>query len=138
MYVLRFREHLSVEFLFCVLPAGKEGLIRQKRNGNSVGISGERIRCFTPFLYFYCFCVHLSDIVFWTGRQGIAFGGNINFLLSLTHLWVVYVTVVQKNIRIMKEVPQTQCLGVGSAITNGREPRSCLCRVFNFKLGSFT
>ncbi len=26
----------------------------------------------------------------------------------------------------------------GSAITNGREPRSCLGRVFNCKLGSFT
>jgi hypothetical protein len=26
----------------------------------------------------------------------------------------------------------------GSVITNGREPRSCLGRVFNFKLGSFT
>ncbi len=26
----------------------------------------------------------------------------------------------------------------GSAITNGREPRSCLGRVFNFKIGSFT
>ncbi len=25
-----------------------------------------------------------------------------------------------------------------SCITNGREPRSCLGRVFNFKLGSFT
>jgi len=26
---------------------------------------------------------------------------------------------------------------LGSAITNGREPSSCLGRVFNFKLGSF-
>ncbi len=26
----------------------------------------------------------------------------------------------------------------GNAITNGREPRSCLGQVFNFKLGSFT
>jgi hypothetical protein len=26
---------------------------------------------------------------------------------------------------------------VGSTITNGREPKSCLGRVFNFKLGSF-
>jgi hypothetical protein len=26
----------------------------------------------------------------------------------------------------------------GSAITNGREPRSCLGQVFNFKLGSYT
>ena len=26
----------------------------------------------------------------------------------------------------------------GSAITNGKEPKSCLGRVFNFKLGSFT
>jgi hypothetical protein len=26
----------------------------------------------------------------------------------------------------------------GSTITNGREPVSCLGRVFNFKLGSFT
>jgi hypothetical protein len=26
---------------------------------------------------------------------------------------------------------------LGSAITNGREPRSCLGRVFNCKLGSF-
>jgi LIM domain len=31
-----------------------------------------------------------------------------------------------------------QCLRPGSAITNGREPRSCLGRVFNCKLGSFT
>jgi hypothetical protein len=29
-------------------------------------------------------------------------------------------------------------LAVGSAITNGREPKSFLARVFNFKLGSFT
>ncbi len=28
--------------------------------------------------------------------------------------------------------------GVRSMITNGREPRSCLGRVFNLKLGSFT
>jgi hypothetical protein len=48
VYVLRFRERLSVEFLFCMLPAGEECLIRQKRNGNSVGVSGEHIRCFTP------------------------------------------------------------------------------------------
>jgi hypothetical protein len=48
VYVLRFREFLSVEFPFCVLLAGEECLIRQKRNGNSVGISGERICCFTP------------------------------------------------------------------------------------------
>jgi hypothetical protein len=48
VYVLCFREHLSVEFPFCVLPAGEECLIRRKRNGNSVGVSGERIRCFTP------------------------------------------------------------------------------------------
>jgi hypothetical protein len=26
-------------------------------------------------------------------------------------------------------------LSTGSAITNGREPRSCFCRVFNSKLG---
>ncbi len=27
---------------------------------------------------------------------------------------------------------------VGSAITNGREPKSCFVQVFNIKLGSFT
>jgi hypothetical protein len=48
MYVLRFRERLSIEFPFCVLPAGEECLVRQKWNGNLVGVSGERIRCFTP------------------------------------------------------------------------------------------
>ncbi len=60
MYVLRFRECLSVEFLFCVLPAGEECLIRQKRNGNSVGVSGERIRCFTLLpVVFNPICVEL-------------------------------------------------------------------------------
>ena len=50
MYVLRFRERLSIEFPFCVLPAGEECLIRRKWNGNLVGVSGECIRCFTPSL----------------------------------------------------------------------------------------
>ncbi len=30
------------------------------------------------------------------------------------------------------------CEWPGRAITNGREPRSCLGQVFNFKSGSFT
>ncbi len=28
-------------------------------------------------------------------------------------------------------------VGSGSAKANGREPKSCLCQVFNFKLGCF-
>jgi hypothetical protein len=35
------------------------------------------------------------------------------------------------------QVPASQPANAGSGITNGREPRSCLGRVFNFKLGSF-
>ncbi len=30
------------------------------------------------------------------------------------------------------------CIYVGSAKANGRDPNSCLGRVFNFKLGCFT
>jgi hypothetical protein len=33
---------------------------------------------------------------------------------------------------------QTKTLQAGSTITNGREPRSCLGRVSNCKLGSYT
>jgi hypothetical protein len=35
------------------------------------------------------------------------------------------------------QVPASLPANAGSAITNGREPRSCSGRVFNFKLGSF-
>jgi hypothetical protein len=31
----------------------------------------------------------------------------------------------------------TACINLGSAKGNGREPKSCLGRVFNFKLGPF-
>jgi hypothetical protein len=54
VYVLRFRERLSIKFPFCVLPAGEECLIRRKRNGNSVGVSGERNTLFYPIPYSEC------------------------------------------------------------------------------------
>jgi hypothetical protein len=41
--------------------------------------------------------------------------------------------ILQKSERKIMKLNKT-----GSAITNGTEPRSCLGRVFNFKLGSFT
>ncbi len=42
----------------------------------------------------------------------------------------------------LRQIPQRQVdtflsVSAGSAISNGREPRSCLGRVFNIKLGSF-
>ena len=43
-----------------------------------------------------------------------------------------------KKIAVVEHFFSVYCECLGSTITNRREPRSCLGRVFNFKLGSFT
>jgi hypothetical protein len=54
-----------------MLPAGGEGLVRQKRNGKYIGVSGERIRCFTHTLITPATVTSDSDHCSWAAQQKI-------------------------------------------------------------------
>ncbi len=60
-------------------------------------------------------------------------------------LYDIYQELILLQKKVLDVVTCEQCLKsfqicnkLGSAITNGREPGSCLSRVFNFKLGSLS
>ncbi len=56
-------------------------------------------------------------------------------LLRWTGIWFLKFSLVGDNILPLQSCPLLAL--AGSAISNGREPKSCLGRVFNFKLGRF-
>jgi hypothetical protein len=69
----------------------------------------------------------------WAGQRQSCFLCRVRWLFPLRHFPESPLLPLQSLI----SHPLYSCGGPGSAITSGREPRSCLGRVFNLKLGCF-
>ncbi len=68
---------------------------------------------------------------------------HILFTIMLNVVMLSVVAPLRGKEKLTKPGPNIQMFIIsysvcpGSVISNGREPRSCLCQVFNFRLGSF-